>query len=237
MSNPRLNRASDPQSSHANDVLVVIPVYNAAAQLEVLIPRVRQFVCDENLLCIDDGSTDGSGKILRQLAVPMLTLSENCGKGKALKVGFRHAMAGGYRSVLTLDADLQHLPEEIPNFFAHDNGKRLLIGTRTISPRAMPPHRWLSNTLTSIILSGFAGRRVRDSQCGFRLIPVTLLTQLSLEAERFDLESELLFQAIKTDIDIEEVPISTIYNGNGSSIHHLRDTSNFIRQIWKSLWR
>ena len=112
--------------------LVLVPAYNAAGHLPELITRLRQFVCGEHLLVVNDGSTDDSAAILTALKVNHIPFRANRGKGAALVAGFRYAMAHGYRSVLTIDADLQHLPEEIPGFYALDNGRRLIIGTRTI---------------------------------------------------------------------------------------------------------
>lgn len=198
---------------------------------------MKQFVCDSNLLVVNDGSTDSTKKVLTELKVKSISLPENFGKGAALKAGFRYAIEQNYRSVITLDADLQHLPEEIPYFYAQDNGERLLLGTRNISLRTMPPHRWLSNTLTSFIISTYAHRRIRDSQCGFRLIPVSLLKQISLEAEGYDLESELLFKVARMHVDIREIPISTRYGNEKSFIRPVRDTGRFIYHMWKSFWR
>ncbi len=101
----------------------MIPAYNAAKYLPDLIRRCRQFVCDENFLIVNDGSTDDSLRIIKESGVNYISFPQNQGKGAALKAGFDYAVKHGYRSVLTLDADLQHLPEEIPRFFALDNGR------------------------------------------------------------------------------------------------------------------
>ena len=199
--------------------LVLIPAYNAAVYLPELICRVKQFVCDSNLLVVNDGSTDDTKKILADLQVTNISLPENFGKGAALKAGFRYAIEHEYRSVLTLDADM------------------LLLGARTISLKTMPPHRWLSNTLTSLFISLYGHRRVRDSQCGFRLIPVSLLKRVPLEAEGYDLESELLFKVIKLPIEIQEIPVTTKYGNEKSFIRPVRDTGKFIYHMWKSVWR
>ena len=216
--------------------LVLVPAYNAAGHLSELITRLRQFVCGEHLLVVNDGSTDDSAAILTELKVNHLTFSANRGKGAALVAGFRYAMAHGYRSVLTIDADLQHLPEEIPGFYALDNGRRLIIGTRTIQFRQMPFLRWLTNNLTSLIVSVFSGRRVRDSQSGYRLIPVGVLRRIPLKTIKYDLESEILFKAGALGVEIAEVPISTVYEGSRSYINPFKDTFRFVRQMSKRVW-
>ena len=222
--------------SNRHTVLVLIPAYNAARHLPELIKRVRQFVCDDNLLLVNDGSADDTEKILREQSVNHLSFPDNRGKGAALMAGFEYAIENGYRSVLTIDADLQHLPEEIPRFYALDNGHRMIIGTRKIDLSIMPFARWLTNNLTSMIISIFSTQRVRDSQSGFRLIPTRVLKAIRLKTVKYDFESEMLFQAGTVGCTIDEVPISTIYENSTSYINPLKDTGRFIRQIWKRIW-
>lgn len=216
--------------------LVLIPAFNAEKYIKPLVDRVREFVCDENLLIINDGSLDGTEDALRQVGVRHLSFTHNQGKGAALMVGYDYAVKNQYRSVLTLDADLQHLPEEIPRFFALDNGRRLVLGTRDIDLSIMPFERWLTNNLTSLIISIFSTARVRDSQTGYRLVPTSVLKALQVKSVNYDFESEILFKAGALGVEIVEVPISTVYEGSHSYINPFVDTGRFIRQIWKRLW-
>lgn len=222
--------------SNANAVLVLVPAYNAGKYLSELIPRIREFVCDENLLFVNDGSKDDTLEKLKELKVNYLSFPQNRGKGAALVAGFNYAIENGYRSILTIDSDLQHLPEEIPGFFAKDNGQKVIIGTRKMNPKIMPLDRWLTNNLTSLIISIFSTARVRDSQSGYRLIPAALLKAAPLETVKYDLESEMLFKAGAARFAVGEVPISTIYEGSHSYINPIIDSGRFIRQIWKRIW-
>jgi glycosyltransferase involved in cell wall biosynthesis len=210
--------------------------YNAARYLPDLIPRLRTYVCDENLLVVNDGSEDGTEALLNRLGVRHLTHAVNRGKGAALMTGFDYALKNGHRSVLTIDADLQHLPEEVPRFFARDDGDTIVIGTRTIHRSIMPFDRWFINNLTSLIISVFSAQRVRDSQSGYRLIPTSALRALKLRTVNYDFESEMLFKSGWLDISIVEVPIATVYAGSHSYINPLWDTLRFVRQIWKRIW-
>lgn len=223
-------------SVRADATLVLVPAYNAAKYLPDLIRRCRLLVREEDFLVVNDGSTDHSATILKDSGVNHISFPQNRGKGAALKAGFDYAVKMNYRSVLTLDADLQHLPEEIPRFFALDNGQRLIMGTRSIDRTIMPFDRWLTNNLTSMIISVFSTQRVRDSQSGFRLIPVAVLKAMPLATIKYDLESEMLFKAGALGCEIAEVPISTIYEGSHSFINPFKDTMRFIRQIWKRIW-
>ncbi|UCC43884.1 MAG: glycosyltransferase family 2 protein [Candidatus Zixiibacteriota bacterium] len=224
-------------SDHVSySALVIIPAYNASEYLRELIERLTVYVCPENLLFIDDGSTDNSLDILRDRQVAHVHFASNAGKGAALMAGFRYALEKGYRSVLTIDADLQHLPEEIPRFYAEDDGHTLVIGTRSIKLPVMPFARCLTNYLTSLIVSVFSSQRVRDSQSGFRLIPTSLLRLLPLSTVGYDLESEMLFKAGLLGCRIREVPVSTVYEGSHSYISPIGDTLRFVRQIWRRIW-
>ena len=127
-------------------VLVVVPAYNAAGHLPELIPRLRRVVDNEHLLFINDGSIDNTPQLLHDLQVNYISFPQNRGKGAALAAGYEYALQRGYRSVLTLDADLQHLPEEIPGLLRSDDGDRIVIGTRHMDPRVMPFSRWLTIT-------------------------------------------------------------------------------------------
>jgi glycosyltransferase involved in cell wall biosynthesis len=221
---------------HEKKVLVVVPVFNASRWLPQLIERCRKVVDESRLLFVNDGSTDDSLAILKEQDVNYLSFVENQGKGAALKAGFNYAVAHGFDAVLTLDADLQHLPEEIPRFLAANDGKRLLIGTRRIETGTMPVERWFINNLTSLVISVFSGRRVRDSQSGYRLIPVWLLRAIRLESVRYDSESEILFKAGALGCTVAEIPVSTIYEGSHSYIHPFKDSLRFVRQVWHCIW-
>lgn len=218
-------------------VLVLVPAYNAEKYIPELVTRLKKYVCEENLLFINDGSKDRTLELLKEAKVNFLSFPDNRGKGAALKAGFNYAIENNYRSVLTIDADLQHLPEEIPRFYALDNGKRIIMGTRDISlKKEMPIQRWTTNNLTSIIVSIFSSQRVRDSQSGYRLIPIELLKKIHLKTYSYDFESEMLFKAGAIGCEIAEVPISTIYEGSISYINPLSVSTRFIRQIWKRIW-
>ncbi|MEA1979716.1 MAG: glycosyltransferase family 2 protein [candidate division Zixibacteria bacterium] len=219
-----------------HSTLVIIPAYNAGKYLDELINRVAKFVSNENLLFINDGSTDNTLELLKAHKVKYINFEQNRGKGAGLMAGFEYAINNNYRSVLTLDADLQHLPEEIPKFIALENGKRFILGVRNIDLKTMPISRFCSNNMTSIIISIFSTKRMRDTQTGYRLIPVSFLKTINLKTTGYDLESEMLFKAGKTDIEIAEVFITTVYEDSHSYINPLLDTARFIKQMWKRIW-
>jgi len=130
----------------SSTTLVIIPAFNAAEALQALLPDVTTYVCPDNLLVIDDGSTDTTREVLRNADVNYIAFRHNRGKGAALRAAYQYGMTQGYRSVLSLDADRQHDPECIPSFLAADSGQHLILGRRQFRASPMPLARRLSNS-------------------------------------------------------------------------------------------
>ena len=218
--------------------LVVIPAYNAASYLPELLKRLASVHPLERCLVIDDGSSDNTAQILGDANVNFIHFRENRGKGAALRAGFGWARDNGFTSVVTIDADLQHCPEEIPALIeAHfATGSAVTIGSRFPGAPAMPWPRQISNCLTSLVLSLCARRRIRDCQCGFRALNLSHLPHRKLRESGFMFESELLFTLSATDAPIGEAPISAVYSAQRSYIHPLRDSARFLRLLWRRFW-
>lgn len=216
-------------------ILILVPAYNAGKYLRELIERIKKSAPSSDTLIINDGSTDDTGMILNELNINHLTNFPNRGKGYSLKRGFDYAIQNGYDYVVTIDADLQHLPEEIPRFTNRAGEAEIYVGTRNLRSKDMPPHRKLSNWLTSLIISVFSGKRIRDSQTGYRMISTGLLKSLNVTSVKYDFESEQLFQAGRLSVKFAEIPISTVYEGSHSYINPLKDTTRFIRLILRRI--
>ena len=220
-----------------NKIAVIIPAYNAGTTIAELIERTSRFVGREDIVVIDDGSCDQTSEIAGRTGVVILRHEANRGKGEALKTGFVYVRNRDYQAAITLDADLQHDPECIPDFVCKSNQlSGIIIGTRRRNLKIMPFARWLSNSLTSAIVSVLAGQTIRDSQSGYRLISTQVLRTVRLDSKRYDLESEILIKARRKGFEVAEAPIATIYSGGESSIKPLADTFRFIRLMWKSFW-
>jgi glycosyltransferase involved in cell wall biosynthesis len=218
-------------------IAVVIPAYNAGRTIAELVQRVREFVGPQDVVVIDDGSQDETSGLAQQTGATVLKHERNKGKGEALKTGFAYVQARDYAAVITMDADLQHSPDSVPDFTQlAQSFSGILIGTRERNLKIMPFARWLTNHLTSVIVSILSGATVRDSQSGYRLIPVEVLREVQLKSSKYDLESEILIKAARKGFGIGEVSISTIYRNGKSFINPLVDTGRFIRLMWNSLW-
>jgi glycosyltransferase involved in cell wall biosynthesis len=219
------------------NIAVIIPAFNAGSTIETLIQKASKFISTKDIVVVDDGSDDQTYNLSKKADVVVLRHQSNEGKGEALKTGFRFALDSGYEALITMDADLQHDPESIPHFIhMAESSAGILMGTRRRNLQIMPLARWLTNNLTSVIVSVLSGQSIRDSQSGYRLINAGVLKRFKLESKKYDLESELLIKAARKGFKVGEVPITTIYDSQKSFINPLVDTGRFIKLMWKSLW-
>jgi len=217
---------------------VLIPAFNEEKTIKSLLSRVYVYCSPENVWVIDDGSTDNTRTLLVEEPCNLLIHKQNLGKGGALRTGF-NTVYKNYDAVITLDADLQHAPESIPSLIkaAEDLSADIVIGSRANDLSKMPFHRIVSNKLTSFFISTIIGQPIEDSQSGFRLIKTDVLKKITLTLNEYDLESELLLKSGKLGFQITSVPIQTIYNASSSKIKPIRDTYNFIKLIFRSMFK
>lgn len=219
-------------------ILVLIPAFNAEKTISSLIDQISPFIPGKDILVVDDGSTDKTYQLAKENGANCLQHKKNKGKGEALKTGFEYAVKENYSGVITLDSDLQHDPKFIPEFIrvAENGTSDILVGTRQIELKTMPFPRWLTNNVTSIIVSILGDTKVRDSQSGYRYISTEVLRSFKLSTKKYELESEILIKAGRKGFKIAPVPISTIYHGSKSFINPLVDTGRFIKLMWKNLF-
>lgn len=186
------------------------------------------------VVVVDDGSSDGTARVARAAGARVHSQTPNQGKGAALRVGFRLALAEAVPAVVTLDADGQHDPEEIPSLVAAFEAGRpeLVIGCRDF--RAMPPLRRLANTLGSLTLRLALGVRIRDNQSGFRVIGRRVMEAMTSSGESgFEFEVEMIAECLRRGWRIEWVPIRTIYAGERSHIRNRDHLAGFVRTAWR----
>ncbi len=193
---------------------------------------------------MDDGSSDDTAAVAEAAGAIVIRQVPNQGKGAALRAGFRRALEEGEDAALTLDADGQHDPAEIPKFLAAWRGDPKATGPAGASPRpdlvigwrdfrAMPPLRRLANTLGRLTLRWSLGVDVLDNQSGYRLISRRLMeAMLASEESGFEFEVEMVAACVRSGWTIAWVPIRTIY-GAPSHIRNAEHFGRFVRTAWR----
>ncbi|MFZ1979218.1 MAG: glycosyltransferase family 2 protein, partial [Bacteroidota bacterium] len=192
------------------NLIVLIPAYRAEQTLPELIRRVRGVLPDAGILVIDDGSPDATARLAEENGAIVLSHTANRGKGAALQTGFDYVRSQtSVDFVLTLDADLQHLPEDIPNFIAvqKETNADLVAGWRQRGGTRMPFHRRMSNTITSALVGIRTGVLIKDSQCGFRLIRKKVLEKVFTVSCGYEAETEFLIKAAKRGFRFAWAPV------------------------------
>lgn len=221
-------------------IYIVIPAYNAAPHLKSVLPQLRQFVPTHQIIMVNDGSTDQTADlILGHTNILYHEHSKNQGKGQALQSGFQLALdQPDLRAVITLDADGQHEPHFIPAFIKLYNQRNfdLIIGARSRNLSAMPVHRIMSNSITSLMLSLRSGVSIRDSQSGFRLIDKQILASVKTKFSGYQAETELVLHSALRGSRIGFVPVSTVYGEEASYIRPIHDIIDFVRIYGRSFF-
>lgn len=184
------------------------------------------------VLVVDDGSADDTASRAGAAGATVLRQHPNQGKGAALQAGFRRALEEGWDAAVTLDADGQHDPAEIPRFLDARRASRadLVIGRRDF--RRMPPARRLANELGGRAFSWAVGRSIPDNQSGYRLVSRRLMAaMITSEEAGFELEVEMIIVCLRAGWPLAWVPIRTVYAGESSHIRPVRHFTSFVRMI------
>jgi len=223
------------------DVVVLIPALNAARSIGPLIAEAKQHV--ERVLVIDDGSSDGTGDVARAQGGVVIRHDVNRGKGGALKTGFAWVLEQQLDGVITLDADGQHLPRQIPLFLEHrrTTGADLIIGGRAHLFDGMLPRRRMANRFSAWAVAKASRTNIQDSQSGYRFYSSRVLREIPLRSEGFDLETEVIIRAGVRGLRVEQIPIDLGFV-DGLSTSHFKPLLDTLRIAWtgfraRFVWR
>lgn len=213
-------------------ILALVPAWNEAQRVG---PVLSELADHFPVLVVDDGSTDETASVARQLGCEVIAHGDNRGKGVALKTGFEWALENDYDAVLTIDADGQHDPSEATSFVnAFERGEGdLIIGRRDFSQ--MPFIRRLGNSIGSWLLSRVLHAKIYDNQSGYRLHTRRLLENLDFKRPGFEFEVDVVAQAVVKQLPIAWVDIRTIYSVDKKSYFHpVKDSIKFLEMVWQA---
>ncbi len=207
-------------------VAAVIPAYKAAPSVGAVARGVLAVLPD--LLVLDDGSTDATAEEARRAGARVISFPENRGKGAALRAAFADLFGRGFDGVITLDADGQHLPGEIPKLLAAVPEADLVLGVRDHLFAEMSKLRRASNRLSSKAISFAAGQALADIQTGFRFYSKALIETVGFPEPRFEAESAVVVRAARRGFRIVSVPVRLGF-ADGRTTSHYRPLLDSLR--------
>lgn len=199
--------------------LAVVPCYNEEITIGSIILKAKRHI--DEVLVIDDGSTDETAKIAKEAGATVISHKKNGGKSAGIKTGFKYALANGFDYVVTLDGDWQHNPDEIPTVLEaiYNNGSDISIGVRSGNDTEMPSWRRIGKRILDYTTSFGNGGCVTDSQCGFRAFSKKAVKVLipRLNGKEFTVESEELIKAHELGLKVTTTNVTCKYKNLDTS--------------------
>ncbi len=193
---------------------VVVPVYNEKATVAKLLDRVRAVRLADEIIVVDDGSSDGTGEILQQIAaahpdVRVFLHNVNRGKGAAVRTGIQAATKD---LILIQDADLEYDPRDYPTLLApiEDGKADVVFGSRFLGGPRRTTMFWhmVANKLLTLLTNILYDSILTDMETGYKLFRREIIQSLPLRSNRFEIEPEITAKLLKRRVRIFEVPIS-----------------------------
>lgn len=209
---------------------VIIPTYNNAGTIATVVADVKEYASD--VIVVNDGSTDNTAEILAAIeGIKVIAYAKNKGKGYALKLGLKRAYEWGYEYAITIDADGQHFADDIPVFLDRIEvvPNTLLIGARNLAADNMPSKNTFANKFSNFWYRVETGKRLSDTQSGYRLYPLKPLHNIHLLTRRYEFEVEIIVRAAWRGINVENVPIKVYYPPIEERVSHFRPFKDFTR--------
>jgi len=209
-------------------IAVAVPVFNNEHTAAEVVRAVLELGLP--VLVIDDGSTDGSSRSLAGLQISRIDFPKNRGKGVAIRAAFAWAQENHFSHMITIDADGQHDPRDIPRFVEkiREFPGRLIIGKRhfnTDVPGKSRFGRAWSNLWTRIV----SGKTTPDSQSGFRAYPAGLLANMRFLGRRYEFEVEVLARAAWAGLEFDQVDVSVRYFQGQERVSHFKPLRDNFR--------
>ena len=206
-------------------ICILIPAFNAQSSIGSVLKKIQPLEIDA--IVVDDGSKDETRIVAQANGVSVLEHPFNLGKGSALQTGFQYALKKGYQVIITLDADGQHNPLEIPFLLQIFRGVKpdILIASRAGEFGKMTFLRRFWNRLGAKAVSRLCHSDITDSQSGFRLIRAEVLQEVDLVTSGFEMELELLIKACKKGFSVLSVPTAT-QRIDGTESSHFRPVAD-----------
>jgi len=207
-----VNRVPQHDARDTSDTWVVIPLYNEATVIARVIAGLIPIF--RNIVCVDDGSSDGSGTVAREAGARTVSHPINLGQGAALQTGFAYALERGARYVVTFDADGQHRVEDAQAMVqrARDENLAIVFGSRFLDRRTDPGLLKKIVLKTAVAVTNWSTRtRLTDAHNGLRVIRQDALRRVNLRQDRMAHGTEIIVQLGRTRLPYAEHPVEVLY--------------------------
>lgn len=209
---------------------ILIPTYNNHKTLQRVIDGVLLYT--NQIIVVNDGSTDETNLILEvyKNQICIVTISQNKGKGNALRTGFNKARELRYNYVITIDSDGQHFPSDIPNFIENlekEVKPVLLIGSRNMNQDGIPKKSSFGNKFSNFWFWFETGIKLQDTQSGYRLYPLNHIPKKYF-TNKFEFEIEVIVRSAWKGILVKNIPVDILYDPN-ERVSHFRPFKDFTR--------
>ncbi|MDG6257869.1 MAG: glycosyltransferase family 2 protein [Methanomicrobiaceae archaeon] len=202
-----------PLISDTADIAVVIPAFNEELVIGTVVLRSKMYV--DSVIVVDDGSTDRTSKVAAMAGAKIVRLDENHGKAFALLQGIQKAKEFGFSTVIALDGDGQHNPEDIEAIaqpILNDEAD-LVIGSRFLNVSSHIPFYRLFGQITLNFFTNVGSKaKTTDSQSGFRALGKSALENMDFISDGYNIESDMIQHFSSRNLRIKEVPIEINYD-------------------------
>ncbi|MBS1765774.1 MAG: DUF2062 domain-containing protein [Bacteroidetes bacterium] len=211
---------------------VIVPTYNNDKTLERVLTGVLEYSNGNDIIVVNDGSTDNTTAILDKFKDKIILLEneKNQGKGFSLRKGFKESIGRGFKYAITIDSDGQHYPDDlqvmIENAQLHPGA--LLMGSRNMNQENVPGKSSFGNKFSNFWFWIETGQKLPDTQTGFRLYPLDEVKQIRLFTTKFETEIEVIVRLAWREVKIIPVPVKVLYDPE-ERVSHFRPFKDFTR--------
>lgn len=213
----------------------IVPAFDEEISIGTVVIKTKKYV--DHVIVVDDGSTDDTAEVARIAGADVIRHSKNRGKGEALKTGFDEARKNGTQIIVTIDADGQHDPSEIPKVIQPILSREadMVIGSRYLNGNCIPRYRRVGQYFLDHVTNLNNGIKVTDTQSGFRAFTIEATHNFKFRNNGFAIESEMLSDAVDAKLKIKEVDVGVRYdvdcNTENPIYHGLKVLINILQDM------
>ncbi len=221
-----------------NEFYILIPACECGNVIGPLIERIKKYT--DKILVVDDGSCDETALNSERAGAEVIRHHRNVGKGGALRSGMEYLLRRCGQGIITMDADGQHDPDDLPKFLRAYSASNadMIIGVRFTDGVEYPRYRYITNMIGTKIMNAYLDLHLADSQSGYRLYKREALKEIKIRTSGFETETEILMKMVRRKRKVLQIPVRTIYERKNSETSHYKpvtDTYEISLYVWKDM--